>query len=317
MNRIDRLLGYLLVFQGRSLVRAQDLAARFEISERTVYRDIDALCEVGVPLVGMPGEGYRLMDGYHLPPIMFSEAEARALYLAIAMLTGLTTPGPTQTAAHAALDKIRAILPRATRSQVEALQAILGFHTVARSPLNLDDALFVRLQEAIHTRRLVHLRYHAQHSNDITERDVEPLQLVYVDNTWILHGYCRLRQAPRNFRLNRIDGLTVGEETFAPRAVAPHRSAEDVQHVLVRFDADVARWVRERQHFTFVEEQVEPDDTVLMRYAVASLGQIKGWLLSWGAQMEVLEPAELREEIAQTAAALWERHRHTARVRAA
>ncbi|MCB0126930.1 MAG: HTH domain-containing protein, partial [Caldilineaceae bacterium] len=82
MNRVDRLLGYLLVFQSHDLVRARDLATRFEVSERTVYRDIEALYEVGVPLVGMPGEGYQLMPGYYLPPVMFNTGEAQALFLA-------------------------------------------------------------------------------------------------------------------------------------------------------------------------------------------------------------------------------------------
>ena len=75
MNRVDRLMGYLLLFQSRGLMRAQDFAAQFEISERTVYRDIQALCEVGVPIAALPGEGYRLLDGYYLPPVTFSEAE--------------------------------------------------------------------------------------------------------------------------------------------------------------------------------------------------------------------------------------------------
>ena len=71
MNRVDRLLGYLLLFQSRGLMRAQDFAAQFEISERTVYRDIQALSEVGVPIAAMPGEGYRLLEGYYLPPVTF------------------------------------------------------------------------------------------------------------------------------------------------------------------------------------------------------------------------------------------------------
>ena len=72
MNRTDRLLGYLTMLQGRSLITARQMADYFEISERTVYRDIQALCEVGVPIASMPGEGYRLMSGYHLPPIAFT-----------------------------------------------------------------------------------------------------------------------------------------------------------------------------------------------------------------------------------------------------
>ena len=108
MNRIDRLLGYLLMFHGRRWVRAQDFAAKFEISERTVYRDMQALGEVGVPIISSPGEGYRLMEGYYLPPIMFTQAEARALFLSVSMLTGLAKTGETKQAAQAALEKIRA-----------------------------------------------------------------------------------------------------------------------------------------------------------------------------------------------------------------
>src|ERR1043166_14100 len=81
MNRIDRLLGDLLLFQGRGRLRAQDFAAKFEISERTVYRDMLALGEVGVPIVAVPGEGYRLMEGYYVPPIMFTQAGGRGLFL--------------------------------------------------------------------------------------------------------------------------------------------------------------------------------------------------------------------------------------------
>lgn len=311
MNRIDRLLGYLLLFQSRSLLRAQDIAQRFEISERTVYRDIDALCEVGVPIVGMPGEGYRLMAGYHLPPIMFSQDEARALYFAVAMLTGATTTGATQSAATTALDKIRAVLPRATRAQVEAMEAVLGFHSVARPRLDLDDTLFLRLQEAIHASRVVHLRYHAQHTNQVTERDVEPLQLVYVDRIWLLSAYCRLRQDQRNFRLARIDGLRVLDETFAPRELHIHDYPSGEHLVVVRFSPETVRWVREQQHFSFVQERspAPEDGGAVMCYRVSELQRIKQWLLSWGAGMEVLEPPELRAEMAKDAVQLLEKHR--------
>lgn len=120
-------MAYLLLFQSRGMMRAQDFAQRFEISERTVYRDIQALSEVGVPIVAMPGEGYRLMEGYYLPPVAFSPAEARALFLAVSMLAGFAAEGETQTAARTALEKVRAVLPAATLRQVEALQAAIVF----------------------------------------------------------------------------------------------------------------------------------------------------------------------------------------------
>ena len=85
MNRVDRLFGILLQLQQRRRVRAQDLAARFEVSERTIYRDMTALCEVGVPITALPGEGYELMEGYYLRPLVFTPEEAGALSLAAQM----------------------------------------------------------------------------------------------------------------------------------------------------------------------------------------------------------------------------------------
>lgn len=310
MNRIDRLLGYLLVFQGHSLVRAQDLARRFEISERTVYRDVEALCEVGVPIVGMPGEGYQLLPGYYLPPIMFGESEARALSLAVAMLSGFTAPGATKQAAQAALEKIRAVLPKATLAEVEALSAVLGFYTIRQPTLNLDDPKFLRLQQAIRQQQVVHLHYHALHDNQVTERDVEPLHLAYLDSAWVLTAYCRLRQEQRNFRLDRIDRLTVTKATFVPRPLAPQGRPTAGLAVTVCFDADVVRWVREAQHFSFTHaDPALADGRTVMHYQVNSLSQIRGWLLSWGAQAEVLAPPELRKALLQTALQIAERHR--------
>jgi predicted DNA-binding transcriptional regulator YafY len=310
MNRIDRLLGYLIMLQSRALVRAQDLAAQFAVSERTVYRDMDALAEIGVPIVGIAGEGYRLMEGYSLPPVMFSEPEARALYLAIAMLTSFTGDGPTKTAATTALAKVRAVLPVALRSQVETLQTVLGFYTVGRPPLNLDEPLFLDLQRAINERRVVYLHYHALRSNRITAREVEPLRLAFVDNAWMLHSYCRLRQDYRNFRLDRIDRLNVKAESFEPRPVHLPKPSPGDRRVRVRFSPDVVRWVREAQHFTFREEETAEDDEsgVVMIYQVDELPQITYWLLRWGDDMEVLEPAELRTALQAIGKRLAQRH---------
>lgn len=309
MNRVDRLLGYLIIFQSRELVRAQDLAARFEVSERTVYRDVDALVELGVPLVGVAGEGYRLMAGYSLPPVMFTEAETHALFLAIAMLQGLTQNGPTTDAAATALEKVQAVLPTTTLQRAQALQKVLGFYAVGRPPVNLDDERFVQLQQAIDHHQFVYLHYHAQHSNSISARDVEPLHLAYLDNVWLLHGYCHLRQDFRNFRLDRIDHLTVKREKFAPRPVQLPYIKDRSLRVLVRFDANIVRWVREAQHLTFAEDVGEDDEgNVVMAYQVGSSAQFIRWLLSWGDEMEVISPSTVRDEIAQATQAMATRH---------
>lgn len=308
MNRVDRLMGYLLMFQSRGLIRAQDFAQRFEISERTVYRDIQALSEVGVPISAMPGEGYRLLEGYYLPPITFTQEEARALFLAVSMLDGFTEDGPTKTAVTTALDKIRTILPNRTRHQAEALTAVMHFYAYPAPPINFDDATFVSLLEAIHQNRVVHLRYHAQSSNEITERDIEPIEFVLLDKAWILQAYCRLRQGLRVFRLDRIDALQVTSETFKPIHQSINTPTPGTIQATVHFQKEIVRWVRERQHFSFQAERPCENGDVIMIYAPPSPAQLLTWLLQWGSQMELLAPEDWRQQLYTIALAMTQNH---------
>lgn len=296
MNRIDRLFAILLRLQSKKQIRAQDLAKTFEVSRRTIYRDIAALSEMGVPIVSLPGEGYELMEGFYLPPLIFTPAEASALFLGAHMLIGQAA-GQLPADAERALTKIAAVLPHATRQQVERLNEIIHF-ILPQARFNLDDPRLVTLQWSILDRRVVHLRYHSHSRDEVTERDVEPHNLVYSDGTWYVNGYCRLRQDMRGFRLDRIDGLKLLKETFRPRSVA--RAASEPIVVRVRFAENAARWVRERQHYAFQSEASVPGG-VVMTYHLDALSEMTPWLLGWGASAEVLSPPELREEIRQIA----------------
>ncbi|MBD0276335.1 MAG: HTH domain-containing protein [Flavisolibacter sp.] len=109
MNRIDRLAAILIQLQSRPLVKAQDIAAKFSISLRTVYRDIRALEEAGVPIIGEAGTGYRLMEGYKLPPVMLNQDEAAAM-LTAAKLMQTMSDAPLSKYYNSALDKIKAVL---------------------------------------------------------------------------------------------------------------------------------------------------------------------------------------------------------------
>src|SRR5882762_8641742 len=111
MNRTDRLVAMVLFLQGRRVVRAMELAEHFEITERTVYRDISALCEAGVPISGEAGVGYSLMKGYQLPPVMFTAEEATSLFVG-GELVKQFTDASLQAPMMSALDKLRAVLPR-------------------------------------------------------------------------------------------------------------------------------------------------------------------------------------------------------------
>jgi predicted DNA-binding transcriptional regulator YafY len=303
MKRFDRLLSILLLIQHMKRVRAEDLAGRFGVTKRTIYRDMAALNEAGVPIISLPGEGYELAEGYFLPPLVFADREAVTLYLGARLLCQQAS-GTFAADAEQALAKLEVALPSRTRQRVAELAGIISFIAPAQR-FNLDDPMLVTLQRAIQQQRVVHLRYHSLRRNELTERDLEPHQLYYSDGVWYVEGYCRLRRGPRAFRLSRIERLDLRPEKFKRRA-APRPPAA-VTRVAVRFEPNVLRWVRERQHYAFEREAPLPDRPgALMTYAVNDFLEIRAWLLGWGASAEVLSPPALRESLRQEAQRLAE-----------
>lgn len=294
MNRIDRLFAILLLIQRKRRLRAVDLAQSFEVSERTIYRDMTALSESGVPIVALPGVGYELTDGYYLPPLLFSRDEATALFLSIHMLLAHTTDGIHADAASA-LAKIAVILPAPLRQTTEHIaETITFFRPAAR--FNFDYPHLVSIQQAIQERRVVRLRYHGFQRDETTERDVEIHNLTYANGVWYCSGYCRLRQSMRGFRLSRIVALTVLRDIFEPRDL-PAATPTTIC-VRVRFAPQIVPRVRERQHYAFQAE--EPSGSVpgtIMVYQVQHMTEIASWVLGWGAVAEPLEPPELRAYI--------------------
>lgn len=307
MNRTDRLMAILLEIQARGELRAEDLARRFEISVRTVYRDVQALSESGVPVVATPGKGYRLMEGYFLPPLSFSADETALLVLGGEFVRERVDP-ELRRAADDALAKLVAVLPPGRRDALAAWRRELLFPTIERGR---DEPRFARLRAAIRERRVVRLLYHALGRAGPETRDAEPVSLVYFVDAWYLAAYCRLRQAPRLFRLDRIDDLELPGERFTlgeRHAVGPASDERPVrQEARVRFDPTVERWVRERQPVTFVREEVDPNGPIFV-YALRDERRLLNWLLSWGAAVVVLSPPDLRARLAHEARAILARH---------
>jgi predicted DNA-binding transcriptional regulator YafY len=193
-------------------------------------------------------------------------------------------------------------LPTATREQVDVLVEMVQF-ALPPTRFNLDDERLTLFQQAITERRPLFLRYHSYTRDEMTERIVEPLHLTFSGEAWYLSGFCRLRQAERAFRLDRIDVWRLLDETFTLRAVTPAPGEPIVARV--RFAPHTLRWVRERQHYGFEREESAPDGAgAIMTYRVDSLQELVPWLLGWGAAAEALEPPALRDAQREEAARL-------------
>jgi predicted DNA-binding transcriptional regulator YafY len=209
MRRGDRLFQLLQLIRGRRLSTAAWLAQRMEVSVRTVYRDVAALQAQGVPIEGEAGVGYRVGRDYSLPPLMFTPEQAQALVASVRIASSRLDPA-LSAQADEALSKILSVLPLDSRTAADSLP----IHAPARPH---DDAVLERLgqlRRAIETRRLVHIDY-ADVADKPSQRQLRPLLCLYWDAVWTLSAWCELRQDFRQFRLDRIQQLTLSERSFA------------------------------------------------------------------------------------------------------
>jgi len=306
VNRTDRLLAIVLELQRAGKRRAEDLAATFETSTRTIYRDMEALSEAGVPVVAVPGQGYALMAGYFLPPLSFRTDEATMLLLGSDVMAQ-QFDAQYRAAAQSAAAKIEGVLPEKLRAEVRDLQESIRFFAPG-DPAEHETLLHLR--RAILDRTTVRFRYTARIPSEPEPpiyREVDPYALIHVGGTWHLTGYDHLRRDMRTFRLDRIEDLTLLDWTFVPPVpVIPRRQQpQDDRTLVVRalFDANTARWVRESRSFYAVAEE-ETADGLLVTLTVRRETDVLQWLLGWGSHVRVLEPESLREQIVMEAAAL-------------
>ncbi len=311
MNRTDRLLAIVLEIQGRRWARAEDLAATFEVSKRTIYRDIMALGQAGVPLMAVPGRGYALVEGYFLPPLNFSADEAAALLLGSAFVAR-TFDAQYRQAAQRAARKIAGVLPAPVRAQVDDLQErlkLIGLDAAQR-PEQAERLRLLR-QSILDCRRVrfgYHTRSAPEGADPRTVREADPYGLLYMERAWYVTAYCHLRQAVRHFRLDRMRDLVLLDATFTRPADFTMCRQDDLDHpmritVRVLFTPDVAPWVREAPSF-YQTAAEETQEGLLVTLRVRHERDVVQWLLGWGRHVRILEPASLRRRLAEEARAM-------------
>jgi predicted DNA-binding transcriptional regulator YafY len=208
MRRADRLFRIVQRLRRRGATTARDLAQALEVSERTVYRDVRDLVLSGVPIQGEAGVGYALDRSYELPPLMFDEEEIEALVLG-ARIVRAWADAKLARAAEEALQKIEGVLPpRLKQKLAEAALYAPDFHIKAGIRSGLSD-----LRQAVREQKKARFRY-VDKAQAGSERTVQPLGLYYWGQTWTLAAWCELRQGFRNFRVDRIEELSVTRERF-------------------------------------------------------------------------------------------------------
>ncbi len=211
VNRLSRLTAILIQFQTKRMVTASELSEKFQVSKRTIYRDIKALEKAGVPILTEEGKGYTLMEGYKVPPVMFTENQANALILAEQLVLKNKDASFVKDYSKA-IDKIKAILRYNIKDKANLLANRTQYTQVInqeRNSNNLSD-----LQNALTNYNLVKMEY-INKEGTTTKRLIEPFALLNSEN-WYLIAWCRLRKEFRFFRLDRIQKTKILSEHFEP-----------------------------------------------------------------------------------------------------
>lgn len=313
MNRIDRLTGMILLLQSHRVITAEQIAAHYEMSVRTVYRDLAALGEAGVPIVAEAGVGYSLMRGYHMPPVMFTEQEAAALFMS-GEVTEQVADDSLRDSLRSALLKVRSVLPRERHDGLNRLKQTMGVW-LSRPRQEDEHRAVMPLQQAVVHRRCVRLRYNAGGRGEVTTRVVEPLGMMYYAREWHLIAHCRLRGDFRDFRLDRMQGWEVlaetftGHEDFSVKAfLADVINNHELTPVTLVFDPPAQERARREMVCAGTTQQPLPDGRLRVEMLAWSGEWFTGWVLSFGGHVEVLHPPEMRQRLRDTVLELAQRH---------
>lgn len=211
VNRLSRLTAILIQIQTKKIVTASELSKKFQVSKRTIYRDIKALENSGVPILTEEGKGYTLMEGYKIPPVMFTEKQANALILAEQLVLKSKDSSFVKDYSEA-IDKIKSILRYSIKDKANLLANRTQYKEALnqeRNSNNLSD-----LQIALTSYNLVKIEY-INKENSVSVRLIEPFAILNSDN-WYLVAWCRLRSEFRFFRPDRIQKIEILSENFEP-----------------------------------------------------------------------------------------------------
>lgn len=305
MNRLDRLTAILTHLQSKKVVTASELAERFTISIRTVYRDIRALEEAGIPVGAEAGVGYFLDESFKLPPVSFTTQEATALLIAEKLVASFPDK-QTQTAFADALFKIKAVLRPSQKDHLEALSE--SVHVLTHRNESPKEYQFLQdIQTALVQKQVVEIEYFAQYKNREERRCVEPIGLSYYMREWHLIAWCRLRMDYRDFRVDRIRRISLLGEVFKPEQRVSlteyfHQWFRQMNliEIVVQMPNNVLRSVDSSKYwFGYVSEKQIDDSSVEAVFYNHDLTVFAKWLLGLEPPIRIIKPDSLQRILQQ------------------
>ncbi|TDF92123.1 helix-turn-helix transcriptional regulator [Paenibacillus piri] len=303
--KLDRLLAITMLLLNRKRVGAAELAERFEVSLRTIYRDLESLNQAGIPIVSFAGAsgGYEIMDQYRLERQFLSLDELQSIIIA---LRGVRSTFEEMDIGSL-MDKVGTLIARTEHSAVDAMSQQMMIDLNPWQGGQADKEKLSMLRTAIRETQLASFAYTSSQGETL-ERLCEPIGVVLKGYVWYLHGYCRLRDDFRVFRLSRIERLTILPETFVRREKTLEqldyrqgRNREDRELIKLVLLASPRLKPRLQDYFQPEQIATQPDGTLLVTSVQPEEPWLYRMLLAYGADLQILEPASVRDAVVEEA----------------
>ena len=316
-NTATRLITLIFLLQNRPNQKASELAEKLGVSLRTVHRYFEMLDEMGIPVYAERGPygGFSLVRGYKIPPLIFSLEEAVAVYLGTSLVSEMWGQ-LYRDAAQGAMAKLENILPNEQRGEVDWARRSLVVTNLHRSDPSMFFPILEDLRRATRERHQVSTVYQSAANAEATRRRIDPYALVFRAGLWYLVGYCHLRTAPRTFRVDRVQKLTILSQSFQiPENFDIHKYLEnefkDQPTIRARLQfTPEAAYIVTSNHIIWESITENPDGSLIVTLTAPDLPWLASMTLSFANLVTVLEPPELREmvrEWARTTADLYEK----------
>lgn len=289
----------------KAFPNCRSLAELLEVSQKSIQRDLEYMRDMlGAPIRYNPQKrGYDYSEsGYYLPAVFLKTQEKRALrVLKQALEPYKSTPYFSEI--KQAVDKVFESLPIALFE--DTTQDLVSFEPPPSA--EVDEMIFQTIDQAVQNKNKITMTYYSASSDQTNWRTVHPYRLHHVQGVWYVIAFCETRNAVRSFALSRISHVTLSEHTFQPddefnlndylNDAFEMVRQETPMKVELKFSAYQARWIRERVWHASQELLPQSDDSLVVRFKSSGLDSLKRWILRYGAEVEVLQPEELRRAI--------------------
>ncbi|MBD8347617.1 helix-turn-helix transcriptional regulator [Dysgonomonas sp. HGC4] len=302
MNRIDRLSAILIMLQSSSSVKTKHISDRFNISVRTVYRDIKALEDAGIPITGDSRVGFSLVEGFKLPPLMFTEEEAFSFLAAERLVDRFSDFGFKENY-RSGIEKIKAVMRLAERETIDNFSPTIdSLDFQFQNPTDSQNILQAVMRQIANRKQIV-ISYFSYNKQELSNRKIDPIGIFFSMSNWYLIAFCHIKKDYQTFRVNRIKNIIETDNNFE-REHPSFKSLlktlgdkQDLHEVILEVNKTEYSLIDESKYYQGLIKEKEEGEKVELHFMVFSLERFARWYLSFLDVAKILYPQDFKKII--------------------